>query len=188
MEKGEDSLTERAVSWNGYTSTCTVKRRKYHRTALHWPKIRISKHLRGAKFPSRQTAGSVGYDLTAVNELQLDPGESGIVRFGLLLKFPDNRYFAEIHSRSGLARKYRIEVAGGPGIIDSDFEGLIAGCMVNHGVESYTIRSGERVAQLLLRRKADVELISDCEENGKFQQNKGYEKRGGGGFGSTGMF
>lgn len=187
------------LTWQWTESSYRVKqRRKGRRDHEHSKRkseeIEISKHLRDAKIPKRATSGSVGYDLTAATELFLNPGESGIVRFGLLIKFPSNKYFAEIHSRSGLCWKKRIEVAGGPGIIDSDFEGLIAACMVNHGNEGYKIECGERIAQLVFRKRAKVDLVTPYyrkETKGKeehHEEKPKFQKRGKYGFGSTGQF
>lgn len=85
---------------------------------------------------------------------------------------------AQVRPRSGLAAKHGITVLNTPGTIDADYRGEIKVILVNLSNEAFTIEPGERIAQMVVARVeqaelVDVEVLSDTE-------------RGAGGFGSTG--
>ena len=101
--------------------------------------------------PSYESEGSSGMDLRAsVKEpLRLNPGEIGLVPTGLAVSVPHG-YEAQIRPRSGLALKHGIGMVNSPGTIDSDYRGEIGIIVINWGRKSFTIRRGDRVAQILL--------------------------------------
>lgn len=88
-------------------------------------------------------------------------------------------YEAEIRPRSGLAHKFGITILNSPGTIDSDYRGEIKILLINLGKEPYTIRKGDRIAQMVFKRviKADWIEVEKLPQTG----------RGEGGFGSTGI-
>lgn len=130
-------------------------------------------------FPCYMTAHSAGMDLYAdlSEDFILLPGSRTLVPTGIAIALPDG-YEAQIRPRSGLALKYGIALVNSPGTIDSDYRGEIGVIMINHGTEPFLIKSGERVAQMIVARFARVEwqqaaeLANTC--------------RGEGGFGHTG--
>jgi dUTP pyrophosphatase len=83
-----------------------------------------------------------------------------------------------VRPRSGLALSHGVTVANAPGTIDSDYRGEVAVILVNLGSEPYTVRRGDRIAQLVVAR---VETV-DWEEGDELSASP----RGAGGFGSTG--
>lgn len=125
------------------------------------------------------TAHSAGLDLYAdlPEDIILHPGRRILVPTGIAIALPDG-FEAQIRPRSGLALKHGIALVNSPGTVDSDYRGEIGVIMINHGAEPFHIKSGERIAQMVIARFIRVEwqetdeLDSTC--------------RGEGGFGHTG--
>ncbi|HEY5657437.1 MAG TPA: dUTP diphosphatase [Myxococcota bacterium] len=143
--------------------------------------VRITR-LRGAQdlpLPARATPGSAGFDLHAAVEkdLVLRPGERELVPTGLAIALPSG-YEAQVRPRSGLALRHGIVLPNAPGTIDSDYRGEIRIIVMNAGDESYTVRRGDRIAQLVVAPVAAAvfEEVASLDET----------QRGSGGFGHTG--
>jgi len=129
--------------------------------------------------PSYQTAGSAGVDLyAAVKEpLTLQPGERARVPTGIRIALPAG-YEAQVRPRSGLAWRYGIGMVNAPGTIDSDYRGEVQVILINWGQEPFTIRRGDRIAQLVVAPVARIEWEPVAELPPS--------ERGEGGFGHTG--
>lgn len=129
--------------------------------------------------PKYATPGSSGMDLYADvdKEVNLLPGEIRLISAGIYLSIPAG-YEAEIRPRSGLAVKHGVSLVNTPGTIDSDYRGLVSLIMINHGKDSFKIRRGDRIAQMVIKEvtKADIMLSQSLDETA----------RAGGGFGHTG--
>ncbi len=130
--------------------------------------------------PAYTSEGSSGMDIRAyVNEpVVLRPGETKLIPAGLAVSIPFG-YEAQIRPRSGLALRHGIGLVNSPGTIDSDYRGEIGLIMINWGDKSFVIKSGDRVAQMIISRvyQADILLVGDLDET----------TRGDGGFGHTGI-
>lgn len=130
-------------------------------------------------FPCYMTSSSAGMDLYAdlPVDITLLSGSRVLVPTGIAIALPDG-YEAQIRPRSGLALKHGIALVNSPGTIDSDYRGEIGVIMINHGAEPFVIRSGERVAQMVVARFTRVEWqeVAELEST----------HRGEGGFGHTG--
>src|SRR5262249_37420101 len=96
---------------------------------------------------------------------------------GLALEIPVG-YEAQVRPRSGLALKHGVSLLNTPGTIDADYRGELMVILVNHVSETFTVKRGDRIAQLVLARVAQVEIVA--------VDGLGDTTRGGGGFGSTG--
>ena len=129
--------------------------------------------------PDYATSGSSGMDLYADvdGQVALMPGEIKLIYAGTSLGIPEG-YEAEIRPRSGLALKHGISLVNSPGTIDSDYRGLVSIIVMNHGKEPFTIRRGDRIAQMVIKEvvKADIEVKKELDQT----------VRAGGGFGHTG--
>jgi dUTP pyrophosphatase len=130
--------------------------------------------------PSPGSPGSAGLDLRAAvpGELILRPGERLLVPTGLTLEIPPG-WEGQVRPRSGLALRHGIGIVNAPGTIDSDYRGEVGVILINLGEAPFTLRRGDRVAQLVISR---VEAI-EWEEAGDLESSG----RGSGGFGSTGL-
>ena len=129
--------------------------------------------------PKYATSGSSGMDLCADVEegVILEPGDIRLISTGIYLDIPEG-YEAEIRPRSGLALKHGIGLVNSPGTIDSDYRGLVSLILINHGNESFKIRRGERVAQMVIKEvvRAEIDL----------KESLSGTARASGGFGHTG--
>ena len=141
-------------------------------------KVRIvneSKH----PIPSYATSSSAGMDIRANLEdsIILEPLQRTLVPTGLFIELPQG-YEAQVRPRSGLAFKHGIGVLNSPGTIDADYRGEIKVILVNLSSESFEIKDGERIAQMVIAKHETVvwEQTDTLSET----------VRGEGGFGHTG--
>lgn len=129
--------------------------------------------------PAYATGGSSGMDISAFleKELILQPMERALIPTGLFLEIPAG-FEVQIRPRSGLAVKQGITCLNTPGTIDADYRGEIKVILINLSQEPQTIRTGDRIAQMVLQK---VEKIN-------WQSVSGISatERGAGGFGHTG--
>ena len=132
-----------------------------------------------AQVPNRAHAGDAGLDLSAVEPLELGPGERGAVPTGLAVAIPPG-HAGLVVPRSGLARRHGITVTNAPGLIDAGYRGELQVLLVNLGAERYRIEPGDRVAQLVV---VPVALPAPVEVHELPEAGDG---RGTGGFGSSG--
>jgi dUTP pyrophosphatase len=100
-----------------------------------------------------------------------------MVPTGLAIALPPG-FEAQVRPRSGLAAKHAVTVLNSPGTIDADYRGEISVILINHGEAPFTIRRGERVAQMVIAPVVQAELV--------VASALSTTDRGGGGFGSTG--
>jgi len=138
-------------------------------------------NARGLELPAYGTAGAAGMDLRAAipdgEPLTLAPGARAMVPTGLRIAVPEG-FEAQVRPRSGLAVKHGISCVNTPGTIDSDYRGEVHVVLINLGQEPFTLRRGERIAQMVIAAYARVEWdeVESLDET----------DRGAGGFGSTG--
>ena len=132
-------------------------------------------------FPEYQTQGSSGMDLYACIEksLTLQSFERVLIPSGIFLEIPESLE-GQTRSRSGLALKKGLVLAGGIGTIDSDYRGEILLSITNIDKNAQIIEPGERIAQIVFVPIARIVLKEVSELTNT--------SRGQGGFGSTGVF
>jgi len=143
------------------------------------PGIQIKKLHPHALVPRYMTELAAGMDVCALVEedLTLPPGQRVLVPTGLAFAIPKG-YEIQVRPRSGLAIKHGIALVNSPGTIDADYRGEVRIIMINHGGEDFLIRSGDRIAQLVVAPVAQgvIEVVDELSET----------DRGAGGFGHTG--
>ncbi len=129
--------------------------------------------------PEYKTEGASGMDLLSSNEedILLRPMERALVPTGLYMEIPEG-YEGQVRARSGLAIKHGLTLINSVGTIDSDYRGEIKIPLVNLSTEDYIIKSGERIAQMIIAKYEKVDIVEVDEINESV--------RGTGGFGSTG--
>lgn len=130
--------------------------------------------------PKYETVQSAGMDLRAYlpeGPVTLRPMERGLVKTGLFMELPAG-YEAQVRPRSGLALKKGITVLNSPGTIDADYRGEICVILINLSQEDFVINDGERIAQMVIARHEQAEIIE--------VQELTDTERGSGGFGHTG--
>lgn len=130
--------------------------------------------------PAYQSAGAAGLDLAAAvtTSTVIHPGERRFIPTGIAVGIPEG-FEGQVRPRSGLALKHGIGIVNSPGTIDSDYRGEIGVVLVNLGSEPFAVTPGARIAQLVIApvARVEVEVVASLDET----------KRGGGGYGSTGM-
>jgi dUTP pyrophosphatase len=143
---------------------------------METPVILLVKRLsENAKLPYRATDGSAGLDLCASESTDIPSGTRRVVMTDLALAIPSGHY-GRIAPRSGLAFKFGIDICAG--VIDSDYRGPVGCVLANAGTETFCIKQGDRIAQLILERVSTPRVVETS--------NLDETMRGAGGFGSTG--
>lgn len=131
--------------------------------------------------PQYETELSAGLDLKAYlpeGPVVLKPLQRGLVKTGLFIELPAG-YEAQVRPRSGLALKKGITVLNSPGTIDADYRGEVCVILINLSDQDFVINDGERIAQMVIARHEQAQLV-EVEELSDTQ-------RGAGGFGHTGV-
>jgi dUTP pyrophosphatase len=140
---------------------------------------RLRKNL-PLSMPQYMTDGASGLDLFASlgEEVTLEPGERKLIPTGIAVAIPAG-FEGQIRPRSGLAIKKGIGIVNGPGTIDSDYRGEIGVLLINFGKEPFTIRNGERIAQMVISQvfRATLEEVDNLPPTSRQE----------GGFGHTGI-
>ena len=138
-------------------------------------------HADGLTLPAYQSVHAAGLDLLAAvpedKPLTMQPGQRALVPTGLMIAVPPG-YEAQVRPRSGLAVKHGVTVLNSPGTVDADYRGEVSVLLINHGEEPFTIRRGERIAQLVVAAVTQANLVAVASLSST--------DRGNGGFGSTG--
>ena len=138
--------------------------------------IKIKVLDKKALIPARQHKGDAGYDLHSIVEHTLSANEIYKVKTGIAIEIPTN-FAGLVLPRSGLSSKFGITLINSPGLIDSGYRGELLVPLVNHSEKEYTIKIGERVAQLIIVKSPDVKFI--------LSENLDISERDEQGFGST---
>ena len=167
------------INTDEFNNPTTVVATSYTHSDNEQPSIRVEIMESWIPEPNHATTGSAGVDIVASvkGSKTLQPQETWMVSTGLKLEIPKG-YFGMLVPRSGLASKSGIVLANTVGIIDSDYRGELLVPLINRSDEPFIIKSGHRIAQLLLLPYIPFKAVYT-----------GVNKtdRGEGGFGSTGV-
>lgn len=133
-----------------------------------------------ARIPFRATDGSAGADLFACipEEVVIAPGERKLIPTGIAIGIPYGGCGAFIFPRSSVSSKFGVSLANCVGVVDSDYRGEIIVPLINHSDEPYTVKDGDRIAQMVVMPVIIPDFIPVDELETTV--------RGSGGFGSTG--
>jgi dUTP pyrophosphatase len=144
-------------------------------------KVEVYRLVENAKLPVRSTEGSVGYDVYAVEDVEVKPGEFKLIRTGLVIKskYPFGVF---LFPRSSLFKAKGLIMANSVGVIDFDYCGEgdeVKVPVVNISDRVAYVKAGEKVAQMVFLYVGSPEVV----EIDKLPQSKSR-----GGFGSTGGY
>ena len=145
-------------------------------------KLQIKRLREGANLPRRATESSAGYDLCAClpeeGEITLAPGQAHIFPTGIAVGMPHGQMGGLIYARSGLAVRHGVVPTNCVGVIDADYTGELLVSLQNTFDAPYTVRHGDRIAQLVLTPifTPPIQEVEELAATG----------RGEGRFGSTG--
>ncbi len=127
--------------------------------------------------PAKAHHDDAAFDLKSRVEIVLEPGKTTLVATGLFLELPIG-FEAQVRPRSGMALKHSLAVLNSPGTVDAGYRGEVGVIMFNAGETAYSVKRGERIAQMVINELPDVDMVpaDDLSDS----------TRGAGGFGSTG--
>jgi dUTP pyrophosphatase len=140
--------------------------------------LRIRRLSPNAVLPSTAHPGDAGLDLHAVACLTIAPGAWAVVPTGITIELPPGTE-AQVRPRSGLAARHGVTVLNAPGTIDEGYRGEVGVILINHGPAPFEVTPGARVAQLVVQRRLEVQVVEVDEVS--------TTARGAGGYGSTGV-
>ena len=146
--------------------------------------LRIMRLPHGADLPlpAYQSALAAGLDLVAAvpsgTPVEIAPGDRTLIPTGIAIALPPGNE-GQIRPRSGLAVRHGITVLNAPGTIDADYRGELQVILVNHGSETFVVRRGMRIAQLVIAPIQHTKIVES--------ESLDSTERAAGGFGSTGV-
>ena len=127
--------------------------------------------------PAKAHADDAAFDLRSRVDMILPVRKSVLVPAGFSIELPVG-FEAQIRPRSGLALKHDLTLTNSPGTIDAGYRGEVGVIMYNGGTEEFQIKRGDRIAQMVIAKLPEVQLVS--------ADTLSETDRGSGGFGSTG--
>lgn len=141
-------------------------------------KVEFKRLHEDAILPKYAHPGDAAFDLHSCEDFVLEPKQRHLFKTGISIKLPRG-YVSLIWDRSGLAYKQGLTVLGG--VIDADYRGDYGVILYNTSDESYEIKKGDRIAQVLIQPVVSVDIV-EVEEFSEDRENLREE----GGFGSSG--
>lgn len=128
-----------------------------------------------ARVPTRATCQAAGYDLYSACDLRIRAKSLCLVPLDIKVSLPADTY-GRIAPRSSLAMRHFIDV--GAGVIDSDYRGPLSVVLFNHGRDTFEVKKGDRIAQLIIENISTppIEIVDSLEPTVRNEN----------GFGSTG--
>lgn len=127
--------------------------------------------------PKKAHDSDAGYDLVSDMDCVIQPRLTALISTGTKLELPPG-YEGQVRSRSGLAYRKSVFVLNSPGTIDPDYRGDVGVILQNLSTEPFVIKKGDRIAQLVIGKIVESEMV---------QESINETKRGANGFGSTGV-
>ena len=140
--------------------------------------LKFAKLTEHAFAPTKGPSLAAGYDLYSAYDYEIPAHGKLIAKTDIQIRVPDGTY-GRIAPRSGLAAKHFIDI--GAGAVDQDYRGNVGVVMFNHNADAFTIKKGDRIAQLVCE-KIEYPQLEECREG------LTETERGQGGFGSTGTY
>lgn len=135
-------------------------------------------------FPEKNHNTDMGYDLKAAEDCYIEFGTTKVVNAGFKMALPIEEGYiweAQIRPRSGMSAKTTMRVANAPGTIDAGYRGTVGVIMQNTGTckeNSYLIRKGDKIAQMVITRSPMVELVQADELDDTERNEKGFGSSG----------
>lgn len=149
-------------------------------------KVEFKKLYADSRLPKKAHESDAGFDLYAhtANDhfggvIDLQPGQRVLVKTGFGMALPIG-YEGQVRPRSGLALKHGITVVNSPGTIDAGYRNEVGVILLNTGDQVFRVLHGERIAQLVIHKLPEVEVV-------EVEELSNPSERGQAGFGSTGV-
>lgn len=140
--------------------------------------LKVHRTHEDAILPCYANPGDAGLDLYSVEDVNIDPSETKLIKTGIRIELPENTE-AQVRPRSGLALKHSITVLNTPGTIDEGYRGEVGVILINHGKNVFKVEKGMKIAQMIVKPVWSVKVEEVLELSDTV--------RGQGGFGSSGI-
>ena len=127
--------------------------------------------------PKKAHPDDAGYDLYSRIDAVLEPLSGMAIPVGFAMELPTG-YEAQIRPRSGLAAKYHITVTNSPGTVDANYRGEIKAILYNLGKEPFTIKRGDRIAQMVICKLPEIVLVEATELSETDRNTNGFGSSG----------
>ena len=127
--------------------------------------------------PKKAHPDDAGYDLYSRIDAVLEPMSGMAIPVGFAMELPSS-YEAQIRPRSGLAAKHYITVTNSPGTVDANYRGEIKAILYNLGKEPFIIQRGDRIAQMVICKLPEIELIEATELSETDRNTNGFGSSG----------
>ena len=150
----------------------TLEEGNTSKTQLKVKRLRLD-----AVLPTRALDLDAGYDVYAVHNAVLEPGDRALVGTGIAIETPRGT-FAQVSPRSGLAKDYGITVTNGPGTVDEGYRGEVKVNLINLGRDALVIAKGERIAQLIIQKYETPEVVEVDELSATDRGERGHGSTG----------
>ncbi|XP_036420476.1 deoxyuridine 5'-triphosphate nucleotidohydrolase, mitochondrial isoform X1 [Colossoma macropomum] len=174
LRRARSSHTDEKMPCSDVTEAAAVSPAKRSRTENGFV-LKFAKLTENATTPTRGSSKAAGYDLYSAYDYSIGPMDKAIVKTDIQIAVPSGCY-GRVAPRSGLAAKHFIDV--GAGVVDEDYRGNVGVVLFNFGKETFEVKKGDRVAQLVCERICYPDLVE--------LETLDETERGSGGFGSTG--
>jgi dUTP pyrophosphatase len=138
-------------------------------------KVKVKRLTNSAKLPIYAHPGDAGMDIFSDEKLVIKPSHRILVKTGISIEFPKG-YVALVWDKSGIAKKGLTKIGG---VIDSGYRGEYKIMLHNISSKNYEIVKGQKIAQILIQKIEEPEIIEVKELESS--------DRGKSGFGSTGL-
>ena len=132
----------------------------------------------GLPIPQRERPGDAGFDIYSRQDHVLRPGERVLIATGLAVALP-NGFVALVHPRSGLAAKHGFTLVNAPGTIDAGYRGEISVIGLNTGSSDFSVKRGDRIAQLVFLELPHVVIHEVTELPQSVRSSEGFGSTGG---------
>ena len=141
--------------------------------------LRVRRLDPAARLPARAHDDDAGYDLCALQDATLPPGERAMLRTGIAIELPAG-HAGLVVPRSGLAARHGISIVNAPGLVDAGYRGELKVVLLNTDRDhAFEIAAGDRIAQLVVVAVAAPQIVE--------ADALAATARGEAGFGSSGV-
>ena len=127
--------------------------------------------------PRRVHDGDAGFDLHTIDEVVLSAGHRASVGTGIAISLPPGTA-GLVLPRSGNAARHGISLTNAPGLIDAGYRGEIRVLLINHGSDTVVFQPGDRIAQLVVIRLPEVDLVEVQELDDSVRGSRGLGSTG----------
>jgi dUTP pyrophosphatase len=137
--------------------------------------LKVKRSTEKAKIPTKGSKDVAEHDLYSIEEKTISKESQELISTGIHISIPKGTY-ARIAPRSRLATRNMIGI--GAGVIDEDYQGEVKVLIFNHGHQDFHVKEGDRIAQFILEKIKDIEVIEVEKLDNTYRGNQGFGSSG----------